>query len=318
MKSSHLLRIGQDSGVIMRSLALVPLFFTLVIGAAHAEEVPPFNINMDRVEMNHKGDFGDSKAYFIPTVYLRITARTETSAQTGGSSGAFAKAKILIDGLDKSLLQGLAKKVYDDLVAKIRASGFTVLTYDDMKTELAGLDRMKPNEKFGFPTSLLEGGSGVDYAIITPSDEQTFDWGVTGMTYRYRDIAKKKDVVVLVPDIRFSLTEVLSKDTGSFFTKSVELNVLPPMRLNWAIVYALPPDWGGGDIRIKEHGKRLAAEVAGSVKKVSEDKADYAGWARATGDYVFTIDPAAVSTGILRVGYAINDLTVKTIKKEHD
>lgn len=313
MKPSHLLHIGQGYGVVMRSLVLIPLLFTLFAVTARAEEAPPFNINMDRVEFSHKGYFGDSKTYFIPTVYLRVMARTQTSIQSKGSSGASAKAKIFIDGLDKKLFQGLAQKVYDDLVAKTRAAGYTVLTYDDLKTELAGMERMKANEKYGFPTKLFDGASGIDYAIVTPSDEQAFDYGITGVMYRYRDIAKKKGAVVLLPDIYFSITEVAGKTDSDIWGKSASLAVLPPMRLQSAIVYA-----NEGAIYIKEHGKRLAAEVAGTVKKVSEEGFDYAGWARSTADYTFTLDPAAVSSGILRVGYAVNDLTVKIIKDEHN
>lgn len=317
MRSSHLLHIGRGPGAFMRCLAASALLASLFAGTACAEDIPPFNINMDRVEFNHEGDFADSKTYFIPTVYLRVMARTQTTISSQGSSGASVKAKIFIDGMDKTLFQGLAKKVYDDLVAKIRAAGYTVLTYDDLKSEMTGMERMKANEKYGFPTKLSDGASGIDFAIVTPSDEQAFDYGLTGIMYGYRGIAKSKDVVVLVPDIHFSITEVAGSTDSNIWGKSASLAVLPPMRLYGATVNALPPDASWGDIRILQHGTRLAAEVAGTVAKVSEDRNDYAGWARSTADYTFTLDPVAVSTGILRVGYAINDLTVKTIKDEH-
>lgn len=301
----------------MRKFSFLMLFFILAVGAAHAQDIPPFEINMERVEMNHKSDFADSKTYFIPTVYLRIMARTQTSIQSKGSSGASAKAKIFIDGIDKTLFQGLAQNIYNDLVTKIRAAGHTVLTYEDMKTDLEKMDRMKPNEKYGFPTKMSDGIVGTDFAIVTPSDEQAFDYGITGITFRFRGVAKDKNMVVLIPDISFSITEVSGQVSKDIWGKSASLAVLPPMRLFWAIVYALPPNGSGGDIRIKEHGKRLAAEVVGSVEKVSENSSDYAGWARSTADYRFTLDPAAVSTGVLRVGYAVNDLITTTIKKAH-
>ena len=298
-----------------RITACGALFLALFAGSASAQTVPPFNINLDRTEINRRGDFAAAKTYFIPTVYLRITARTQTSINNEGAS---AKAKIYVDGLDKATFQGLAKKVYDDLVTKIRAAGYTVLTYDDLKGEMTAMPRMKLNEKFGFPTKWFDGGTGIDFAIVAPSDEQAFDYGVTGLTFGYRDIARTKNVVVLVPDIYFTLTEVAGKKGSSIWGKSVELSILPPMRLHWGMVYALPPSMAGGDIRIKEHGMRLAADVAGSVKKVSENNLDYAGWSRTTGDFIFTLDPVAVSNGVLRVGYAINDLTVSTIRKAHE
>lgn len=298
-----------------RSATFAALLLTLLADGASPQAVPPFNINLDRTEINRRGDFAASKTYFIPTVYLRITARSQTSINNEGAS---AKAKIYVDGLDKGMFQGLARSVYDDLVTKIRAAGYTVLTYDDLKGELTAMPRMKLNEKFGFPTKWFDGGLGIDFAIVAPSDDQAFDYGVTGVTFGYRDIARMRDVVVLVPDIHFTLTEVAGKKGSSIWGKSVELSILPPMRLHWGMVYALPPSMAGGDIRIKEHGMRLAADVAGSVKKVSDDNLDYAGWSRTTGDFIFTLDPAAVTNGVLRVGYAINDLTVNTIKKAHE
>lgn len=297
----------------MRNFALFALLSILFISTVHAQQPPPpFNINMDRVEITRKGNFAKSKTYIIPTVYLRVMARTQSSIKSKDSSGASVKAKIFIDGIEKSLFQGLAKKIYDDLVAKTRAAGYTVLTYDDLKADLAGMERMKVNGKYGFPTKLSDGAAGVDYAIVTPSDEQAFDYGVTGILFRYRDLGKKKDAVVLVPDISYSITEVAGKTGSDIWGKSASLAVLPPMRLKSAQVYA-----NDGTIYIQEHGARLAAEVAGTAKKVSEENFDYAGWSRTTGDYLFTLDPVAVSAGILRVGYAVNDLTVKTIQSEH-
>jgi len=292
-------------------LALGALLVASFASRAGAQPVPPFDINLDRTEINRRGDFAASKTYFIPTVYLRVTARTQTQITNEGAS---AKAKIYIDGLDKAVFQGLAKNIYDDLVTKVRAAGHTVLTYDDLKGDMTAMPRMTPNEKFGFPIKWSDGGVGIDFAIVAPSDEQVFDYGVTGLTFGYRDIAKSKNVVVLVPDIYFTLTEVAGKKSSDIWGKSVDLNILPSMRLHWGMVYALPPSMAGGDIRIKEHGKRLAAEVAGSVKKVSETSLR----GGATGDFTFTLDPVAVSTGVLRVGYAINDLTVNTIKKAHE
>lgn len=297
----------------MRNLTRIAALFMVISGVIHARQSPPpFNINMDRVEITRKSNFAKSKTYFIPTVYLRVMARTQSTIRSKDSSGASVKAKIFIDGIEKSLFQGLAKQVYDDLVAKVRAAGYTVLTYEDVKPELASMERMKVNGKFGFPTKLSDGASGVDFAIVTPSDEQALDYGITGIIFRYRDLAKKKDAVVLVPDISFSISEVTGKTDSDIWGKSASLAVLPPMRLHAATVYG-----NDGTIYIKEHGSRLAAEVAGTAKKVSQENFDYAGWSRTTGDYLFTIDPAAVSMGILRVGYAVNDLAVKTIKSEH-
>jgi hypothetical protein len=192
-----------------------------------------------------------------------------------------------------------------------------VLTFNDVKDDLKGITRKKPNEKFGFPTDLLEGGMGIDFAIVTPTDEQAFDYGFTGETFPYRDMAKKRNAVVIVPDIRISITEVSSENSSNAFKASIKLNILPVAKLDAAMIYALPPDLSGGTIQIQTHGKRLAGENVGVVKKVSEDNNTAVGWSRTVGDFTFTVNPQALAESILRVAYSINDLTVKTIKDAH-
>ena len=298
----------------MRNHIVSVLLLFLFVSAGRAAEAPPFEINMDRVEIGHKSEFAESKTYFIPTVYLRIAAKSTTSIRNKNAS---AKMRIFTEGLDKAMLQGLAKKVYDDLVAKVRAAGYTVLTYDDLKADLAGVDRMKPNPKFGYPTKFFAVGSPIDFAIVTPSDEQTIDWGSAWPSSPYKAIAKGKNVVVLVPEIYFNLPTVWgTKASDSMFDKA-GVNFAPSMKLFSGMVWGLPPKLGGPSIIVREHGNRLAAEVAGSMRKVAEQNNKYGDWSQAIGDYDFVIDPAAFSAGVLRVCYALNDLTAKTIKSAH-
>jgi len=295
----------------MRNHVFIALLLTVFVSAAPAAEPPPFEINMDRVEVNHKGTFADSKTYFIPTIYLRIAAKTTTSVRNKSAS---AKMRVFTEGLDKAMLQSLAKKIYDDLVAKVRAAGFTVLTYDDLKADLVTVDRMQPNPKFGFPTKFFALGSPIEFAIVAPSDEQTLDWGSAWPITPYQGIAKGKKVVVLVPEVYFTLPEIwATKESNSMFDKA-GVNFLPTMKLFISRVWGLPPSLGGCYILVQAHDKRLAAEVAGSMRKVAGQNNKYGDWSQAVGDYDFVLDPAAFSTGILRVGYALNDLTAKTIK----
>jgi len=295
----------------MRNHVFIALLLTVFVSAAPAAEPPPFEINMDRVEVNHKGTFADSKTYFIPTIYLRIAAKTTTSVRNKSAS---AKMRVFTEGLDKAMLQSLAKKIYDDLVAKVRAAGFTVLTYDDLKADLVTVDRMQPNPKFGFPTKFFALGSPIEFAIVAPSDEQTLDWGSAWPITPYQGIAKGKKVVVLVPEVYFTLPEVwATKESNSMFDKA-GVNFAPTMKLFISRVWGLPPSLGGCYILVQAHDKRLAAEVAGSMRKVAGQNNKYGDWSQAVGDYDFVLDPAAFSTGILRVGYALNDLTAKTIK----
>ncbi len=278
-------------------------------------DLAPFELNMARVDYASKGKFGDeSKLFIVPTYYLRITARTQTEISSKGSSGASVKAKILIDGLNKNLLQKVAATLAEDLEKKIKAAGLEVIPYSQVAADLSGIDKMSINEKFGFPTNMLEGAAGVDFAIITPSDERTFDYGFTGVNFKYRDLVKAKKATVIIPEVRFTLTEVGGTTSSNSFAASANANVHPNMNLDWAYVSSLEPDHSGGAIRIQRHGAKYLSTNAGTTVKIGEDSNSYAGWARTVGDFTFTIDQKVVSEAMLAVGYAINDLTVKTIK----
>jgi hypothetical protein len=292
-------------------LAITGLFLFLNFSQA---AVKPFELNPDRTKVSGKSSFAATKTYIIPTVYVRITARTQTEISSEGSSGASVKAKILVDNLDKKSLQAAAAKIAEDLEKKIKDAGYEVIPYSAVQADLKSISKMKPNEKFGFPTNIFEGASGVDFAIITPSDDRTFDFGMTGSTFAYRDLAKAKKAVVIVPEIRLTLTEVTGETGANIFKATASLNILPTMHFDWGLISALDPSASVGNIVIQRHGKRPLTDAAGTVKKISEDNNSYAGWSRTVGDFSFTVDKDVVSNSVVAAGSQVNDFIVKTIK----
>lgn len=301
--------------MLQRTLALTAAILAALIQTpVRAADPPPFELNEDRIKVIKEGNF-ESDTYFIPTVYLHVAARVKTEAKNEGAS---TKARVFVEGLDKALMQGLAKQVYDDLVTKVRAAGYKVLTYDDLKPELASMSRMEPNKKYGFPTKAFDKGPGIDFAIASPSDDQTFDYNfATGPGWPWRNVAKDKKLLVLIPQIYFNLPGVVAGKGSSLWGKSVSLTLEPVMRLYSGIVNCVAEDGGFCGINIQEHGTRLASDAVGTVQKLAEDTSDFGEWARTTADFAFVIDPAAFSDGVLRVGYAVNSRTVKTLKDSH-
>lgn len=310
--------------MLRKSSLLAAIVAVLVHAAVRADDAPPpFDLNEDRIKVVHEGDF-EADTYLIPTVYLHIAARTQTDAKNEGAS---AKARVFVEGFTKEMAQGLARKIYDDLVQKVRDAGYKVLTYDDVKGDVAAFARMEANPKFGMPVKMFDKGPGIDFMIVTPSDEQAFDYNfATGPTWPWRDMTKSRKVVTILPQIYYNLPQVWAEKGGGMFSSSVKIKIDPAMKLYLAFINGLPPDLGWCSINIQEHGKRLAAENAGSVQKLAEDKFDsgtkdvgsgLATWQRTVSDIAFVIDPKAVSDGILRVGYAINSRTVKTLKDSH-
>jgi hypothetical protein len=71
-------------------------------------------------------------------------------------------------------------------------------------------------------------------------------------------------------------------------------------------------------IQVQQHGKRLAADVAGKIVKASENNLHVAHVQDFTSaDYVMDLDKPVFTDGILRVGYALNDVIVAQVKKDH-
>jgi hypothetical protein len=84
-----------------------------------------------------------------------------------------------------------------------------------------------------------------------------------------------------------------------------------------AKIYGGNPKGGQPPIQIQKHGQRTAADVAGKITKVSEDRTTVSHVFETTADdYIMQLDPTAFSDGILRVGFAVNDMIVAEIKKE--
>lgn len=308
-----------------RSVPIAGLFsilaLALIVNPVRAD-LKPFDLNMDRVKVTAGNGYGYSKTYFIPSVVLNISAfgdiwsQAKSGTFVGGKDlNAQAHGKFWVKGLDKPFVQELARKVQDDLVAKLRANGCTVLTYDDLKEhpELAGHGRSGADSKWGLPTMKAHP---LTYVVATPSDAQAFDRPITGPVFWMRGLAKEKQMVILVPEINFTVPQMWGeKDTG-YKRASAGIGVNPAMKLGGAFIFAINGKGTATNIHIQEHGMRLAAEVAGTVKLASEDKTSFTSeWQRTSSDWLMTLDPQAFSDGILRVSYAINTLIANEVKK---
>lgn len=304
----------------MRRILLSLLLATLA-GTA-AAEMKPFELNMDRVKMvDVKKPLAFGSTYFIPTVNLRVSASGDVWAQQKNTvfktNNSKAHGRFYVKGLDKAFVQGLARQVQDDLVAKLRAAGYTVMTYDDLKgeTDIAGHDRDKADPQWGLP---IEGKENLDFALISPSDEQTFDVPLTGPLFWMRGVAKDKQVIIIVPEITFEVPVMVGETESTYSTFKAGISVNPAMRLNGAMVWVMDGKQRSGTIQIQQHGKRLASEKAGTPKLVDEDTTSFSSsWKSNKSNWVMDLDPTAFSDGLLRVSYAVNDLIVKEAKDAH-
>lgn len=289
----------------------------LAASAALVAAAPPFEINPERVKVTtFGGSLAGSKTYFIPTVTILVSASGSIWAQSkSGGANAQAHARYFVKGLEKAALQGLAKQMQDELVAKLRAAGHTVLTYDDLKANavVSGHGRDKPDAKWGLPTTHQDPST---YVVAAPSDEQAFDRPINGPVWWLRDVAKEKDLIVLVPEITLNVPQVFGEKGGGYKRAEASISMNPSMKLHGAMVWTINGKGGTANIQVQEHGMRLVTEVAGTTTKLSEDKTQFSeSWGRSSTDVMFSLDPAAFSAGVLRVGSQINDLIVAQIAK---
>jgi hypothetical protein len=306
------------SSVVSRRLAFAALALLALTARA---EMKPFELNMQRVKIVDPKGLA-APTYFVPAVKLVVTAQGSVWAQgkstnltSGSGVNAQAHGKYYVQGLEKGLLQDLARKVQDDLVAKLRATGATVLTYDDLKADplVAGRERESADGKWGLPTTSKDG---LTYVIAAPSDQQAFASAITGPLFWFRGMAKEKKIIAIMPEITFTVPQMWGEKDEGYKRASASIAVNPVMLLQGAMIHVTNPQASFTNISIQTHGQRHAAEVTGTVKKMSEDKTNFSStWGRSSSDYLFTLDPAAFSDGVLRVGYAINGMVADQVNK---
>lgn len=297
-----------------RLIAVATGLLLATAAVAQSPDMKPFDLNMDRVSVNKfGGKFGEGKTFFVPTVNLVVSVHGSVWAQKGGAQ---AHAKFHVAGLDRDLMRSLAQKAQQDFVAKLRAAGYKVLTYEDLASDpaVAGRELDKDDADWGFPIRR----SKVPYAsiLVAPTAAQQFNNPVQGPAWLWKGLAKDRDLVVLVPEITYTLPQLYAQTSGGYAVDRAGVAQNPAMKLVGSTIWSINPKGGTPNITVQEHGVRLAAESAGTITQVSEDHTNFsAEWKRVSGDYVMTVDPVKFSDGVLRVAFAINSMVVAEVQK---
>jgi len=301
-------------GNLMRGVAMLAMLGGATV--ARAQSAPPFSgaafeINRDRVVFGGIKSCAKGTTYLIPTLYLHVTARNHQSAG-GGLGNAGSKARVFVQGLDKAELQALAARIHADIVGQMRAAGFTVLTFDDVKADLADRARMESNPRYGMPTHGARAFPGIDFVVVTPNDEQALDYGMMGPQANYGTAAQHAGATLLLPEVFLTLPQLgasASKSEGLTWRSSeAKISFDPAMHLGGANVYGSTAKGAWCSILVPEHGGRLAAPVAGEFRELGVVRDDYGDWSTKRGDFTFVIDDAAFRTGALAVGHSLGRL----------
>jgi len=307
MNSLRSVRSFSWFGLSLLALAAVPV----------RAEMKPFDLNLDRVSVSEAKGLA-AGTYFVPGVNLEVSCEGDfTSQNKGGGANAVARGRYYVQGLDKAFVQDLARKIQDDLVAKLRATGATVLTYADLKDHpvVSGQGRKAPDEKWGLPTA--KGFGAITFLTAAPTDSQAYEHGMSASAaWWMRTLAKEKDLVGILPTYTFRVPQMWGEKESSYSSASASISVNPVMIFQGGQINAINGKGGAPTILIQEHGGRHAAEVTGKIRKLSEDTTNFSkSWGRTKADYLFTLDQEAFSDGVLRVAYAVNTMIADQVKK---
>lgn len=214
-----------------------------------------------------------SKRIIVPSVELRLLWASQSFA---AAKGVHARLRHALSGLEKADAQALAQSVYDDFVAKLRAQGWEVLTYDDIKADVSDLARWEPAADLGLPL-WNDPNTADSFAIATPSDEQAFKPALQGPTWAFRKVAKEKDATIFYPVFRVysprpRMTAVEKSDSSNV---SVYLNPFLAFIPNSMQLWTFNAKGAGGIVKNTEFFR--TSENAGVVEAADENSPEFKG-----------------------------------------
>ncbi len=180
-----------------------------------------------------------NKTIIVPTVYVslaiegRVTARQQSGIFQRGSASALASANFKVSGIDKAFAQSVAQKAYDDFVAKLRATGYTVITYAELKDRdfIKALQREKAEGASGLPTR-SEGG--ITYVTAAPSDDQHFKAAFpSGVFSEFVQGGKSllNDGTLIIPQYTVVAPQVWGESSRGYGSVSAEVKTVAGMNL---------------------------------------------------------------------------------------
>lgn len=275
----------------------------------------------------------------VPTAYVRLLVKGNAFvSQKGGykigsdANAVKASAKYKVVGIDKKLAQSIAQQAYDDFVAKLRAAGYTVLTYNDIRDRdyVKGASREKADASWGLPLENSRNGNET-FIVAAPSDEQHFKSGLgSGVFYEFISLGKPrfKDATVIIPQYTITAPQVWGEAEGTYSTISAAIKTEPSMRLQSAsapwmgapkvrMMKGIPGVATNGQIKITEKAGDLvqaADTTPAAANAVSKGLSLLGGGGsikQSSAEYTFTIDPNAYAAGALKGTSDFNEEVAK-------
>lgn len=203
------------------------------------KRVIPVAVTVEAI--NPEDLLGSGKTLLIPTAYVtlvtdgRVSASKQAGALQQGNATARAAANFKVLGIDKAYAQQLARAALDNLVGQLRAAGYTVLTYADVKDR----DVFRNAAREAGPKANSEGD--LNTLTVAPSDEQLFQSGFNGGLFsEFISGGKTRigDATLIIPQYSFHAPQAWAESSRGYNSVSATTNVVHGMnmasaRVNW-------------------------------------------------------------------------------------
>jgi hypothetical protein len=189
--------------------------------------------------INPEDLLGSGKTLLIPTAYVSlvtdggVSASKQAGAFQQGNATARASANFKVQGIDKAYAQQLARAALDNLIAQLRAAGYNVLTYADVKDR----DVFRGAGREAGPKANSEGG--LNTLTFAPSDEQLFQSGFNGGLFsEFISGGKTRigDATLIIPQYSFHAPQAWAESSRGYSSVSATTNVVHGMNMAYARV----------------------------------------------------------------------------------
>jgi len=314
-------------------LTFAGAFAPCAVSAADYALAPDFIANpAGHVVTDGAKVFRSSDTLLVPTLYLRVATDGSVFATKGaGSSTASAKGAFTVHGLEKSALHALATQLYAQFVQQLKADGWKVLTYDDIKDdpEVVKMERRSGEGALSLPMEKTADAR-THYAVATPSDPQNFKPAMQGLHWSFRHVGKARNATVIVPHIDIVAPQVWGETRKGYSSASAKVNTAPGMNMNNAMILVLTAKGGGGVVMKTKYPVVNASENVGAFVDAKDKTPSAANGIskglsilggggsinRSSSAYQFAIDPQAFSAGVMRAGGGFLSHVAKVIAAE--
>ncbi|HEY0931032.1 MAG TPA: hypothetical protein VGE27_14000 [Gemmatimonas sp.] len=267
---------------LRRAAALAFLLSGALHAAPLAAQAAPITITdpidlKGKLDVRGEDELRGPRKILIPMVLVRYALKGSLTVvnsgrfyQTDGKT-VKAKGKYMVAGLEKAYVQGLAQQLQDDLVARLRGAGYTVLTYDDVKDdpEVVKMGRYKPDAGYDMPTDSPRGTSNT-YLMGFPSDAQAIDPPFQGYGWGFRKVAKDHDAIVMVPEYRVDAPLLGGSKRHGIASRGASVSISADMVLNASTLWITPKGKWGSAIT-KGQIEDLATDDVGSIGDATDD-----------------------------------------------